>query len=201
MAFIPADQFPHNKVLSGTKVKLNDLDDNLKKVITLFNQKHNGYKLNPSEKSEGELMALSTIVTQHIYDYYIDEEDQEVEIKGPVATPAEVKAIVEEIKEEEKKPDAPVVEPTPEPIPDSTPTPEPATPTPQPVQVPDIEPANRNEKALYLLFKEGVTSGITRSMLKEKGFDTDLASIRGCKIGSYKLYKEFSDTTYNLDKI
>lgn len=205
MSFVPVENFPHNQIIASAKIKISDLDDNLKTTITAFNRKHNGYKMKPTENTEKELFALSNIISQNIVDYYVDDEDQTVDINANPITPADIKEIVKDIKEA-GTPDPVVVPPTTtpaaEPIISKLPDVEPPTPTPELTKpVEDPEPTNKNEKALFLLFKEGVTSGITKSMLKAKGFDTDHASIRGCRIGAYHLYKEFSETEYNLKKV
>jgi hypothetical protein len=210
MSYIQLDQFPHNQLIARTKKNVSDFDNNLKVVITSFNKKHNGYKLKATPAQEEELMALSHIITQNIYDYYVDEEDQNVDIKpGEEITPTEIKEIASDIKDadKEEKP-APVTPPVQVAPVDPAPAdpkpldpPAPAAPEQKPAPTGEPEPTNKNEKALYLLLKEGVSSGITKAMLKAKGFNTDIASIRGCKVGGYRLFKEFSDTTYNLEKV
>jgi hypothetical protein len=201
MAF-PIENFPHNQIIKKASVKVEELDEDLRILIASFTKKYNGYRLKESPSALREIEAFSNIIAQHIYDYHVDKEDQGIKIdKDEPITKEEIKEIVEEIREE-KKPE-PVVAPVPDK--DLTPDPEPAQkPEPEPIEPliqEDPEPSNRNEKALYLLLKEDHTSGITRSMLKEKGFDLDKASIRGCRIGSYMLYKEFSETTYHLKKV
>lgn len=197
------DQFPHNELIAESKIKVSDFDDNLKQVITDFNKKHQTYKSTKREDFLPSLKALSTLIMQNIYDYYVDKSDQEVKI-GDEPTKGEIKKVAKEIKEEIKDTPPGASDGKPEPVP--TPEPPTPTPTPQPVPTPtpeptEEEPSNTNEKALFLLKKEGIVEGITKAMLKEKGFDTGAwgpLGITGCRVGKYVLYKGFSDSTFKL---
>ncbi len=202
--------FAHNQLITESKVSVADFDDNLKLVITDFNKKYNTYAKLKKEEFLPSLHALSAVIMQNIYDYYVDKGDQEVSL-GANPTKTEIKKAAKDIKDE-------IADPTPDPAPapkpanpaapkpivtrkpkDPAPTPDPA-PAPAPIPQ-DPEPTNKNEKALFLLIKGGITENITKAMLKENGFDTGAwgpLGITGCRVGKYTLSKGFSDTTYKL---
>ncbi len=196
---VPQSEFPHNQIIEECKLKVSDFDDNLRTVITTFNKRYNDYLRHKKEVIFLELKATSTLISQNIYDYYVDKKDQETVIT-PDTTKKEVKEVIKEIKEEIKNPDPAPTPPTPAPEPKpADPTPAPPAPAPQ-----ENEPTNKNEKALYLIFKEGIFEGITISKLRENGFDTSSwgpLGVRGCRVGAYHLVKNFSDHVYKLSKV
>lgn len=211
---LPIDKFPHNQIIKGSNIQVSDLDDDLRLLLTDFTKRYNGYKMKPKEDMFKVLMATSNIISQNLYDYYVDKQDQDVKITPEKElTPKEVKEVIEDIKETAN-----------EPADNSTahtgaqsgnandgnggqtpPAPEPVEPAPNPIPEPEPEKFyNDNEKAMHLLFKEGKTEGITKAMLKEKGFDTSMfgpLSARGCKVGKYHLYKEPSESNYKLKQL
>jgi hypothetical protein len=188
-----ADQFLHNQVITGAKLNVSDFDTNLKTVITDFNKRLNAFNMKPTDAGLLSLQAQSRLIAQHIYDYYVDKDDQTADFMNTATTKVEIKEAIKEIKEESK-------DPKPEPKP-TDPNPAPIEPPAPPAPPAEEEPKNKNEKALHSLFSKGVKEGITKAMLKAEGFDTELASIRGCRVGKYNLHKSFSDTTYRLERI
>ncbi len=200
MEILPISQFPHNELITESKINVSDFDENLRLVITDFNKKYDTYRRLKQENLLITLKALSTIIMQNIYDYYVDKTDQDVKI-GAEPTKKVIKEVAKDIKEEikgEGKTPEPVKEPVATPPVIAPPVIPPVVP---PVVVEETEPTNKNELALFLLIKEKKTEAITIAMLKEKGFDVSSwgpLSMRGCNVGKYILYKRFSDTTFSL---
>lgn len=214
------EQFFHSQIITKCKINVSELSDDLRVMITDFNRRYNGFKLKPKEDNLKILTATSNLIGQNIYDYYVSEEDQTVDI-NPNVEPSkqDIKDVVADIKEEMNKPDGVEQNPPAAPVdPAGKPTsgpdpaaggetkpnePVPSQEPPKP-QEPEYVPANANDKALHDLFTKGVTENITMAMLKEAGFNTSSSgplSIRGCKTKGYHIYKEFSDKVFKLKKI
>ncbi len=200
------DSFPHNQVIAKSKINVNDLDDDIKVMMADFNKRYSGYKLKWSEANSKVLMATSNVLCQKIVDYYVEDEDQNVDI-NPASdlTPKDIKDIVKDIKDANDPAPAPAADPKPkagDPAPGANPAPNPApAANPDPIVPPaDEEPKNKNEKILHDLFKAGTTS-VTRNELSLLGLNMELVSIRGGKVGKYELKKEPSELTYKLSKI
>jgi ribosomal protein L12E/L44/L45/RPP1/RPP2 len=194
---VPAlESFPHNQIIAKSKINVAELDEDIKTMIADFIRRYQGYKLKWNETSERTLMATSNVICQNIYDYYVDKEDQEVVITTATElNPVEIKEVIKDIKDANEPAPAPAPNPaTPAPAAESTPKTDPI-PTPA-----DEAPKNKDEKILHDLFTGG-TTGITRSELSKAGFDTELVSIRGGRVGKYELRKEPSELTYKLSKI
>lgn len=204
----PIDDFPHNQIIKGCKINVAEFDDNLRIAIADFIKRHGAYKLKGSEATLKVLTATSNIISQNIVDYYVDDEKQKVEITPSTElTPVEVKEVIKEVKEaikEENEPPviAPVVSPVNPPV--SKTEPKPGDPAPAATPAPPAaaeEFKNKNEKILHDFFTAGKVDNISKVELAKAGFDTSLASIRGCKVGKYELKKEFSDPFYTLKKV
>jgi hypothetical protein len=197
------ESFPHYQIVAKAKVNMADLDDDLKNMIADFIKRYHGFKLKWNEASERILMSTSNVITQNIVDYYVEDENQKVDIKPTSElTGEEIKEIVKEVKEgikAEDNPPAPANEP-PAPAPVNPPAGNPPAPAPPAPAAGEEAPKNKNEKILHDLFTEGKTE-VTKAMLSPLGFDTDLISIRGGKVGKYQLKKEPSEPTYKLTKI
>ncbi len=199
------NDFPHSQIIAQTKINIPDLDHDIRTTLTDFNKRYTFWSIKKNDQAKLEtLLSLSNILSQSIYDYYVDKDNQEVEIKNsePISK-KEVKVIVEDIKEEKKIEDTPPVSVTKEEI---TPPAAAASPAadPLPPAAPiETEPTNKNEKALYNILKQKAEN-ITIADLRAAGFDTNPLGplgIRGCKVGKYKLHKEFSDHVFKLEKI
>lgn len=219
MALLAVGDYPHNIIIEDSKISVSDLSDDIRIAIQDFIKRHRGYSLKEGQDSGRVLMAYSNLIAQRIYDYYVDDKDQSVEIEGGEApSKKEIKEIVKDIKEseqEEEEVEAP--KPAETPIVESTvivttaesiigPAPAAAdpAPTPEPEPAPVVIPTSRNEKALFDLFSANISENITTDMLKEKGFNTGTTgplSIRGCKVGDYRLSKDFSEKVYKLSKV
>ncbi len=205
------NDFPHSQIIAQAKINIPDLDSDIRILLTDFNKRYTGWKMKENPDGMKVLMAQSNLISQNIYDYYVDKQDQEVEIKNsePISK-KEVKEIVEEIKEEVKSeqlivksdnvpPVSVVKEEITTPVAAASPAADPLPPA-APIET---EPTNKNEKALYNILKQK-SEGITISDLRSAGFDTSPLGplgIRGCKVGKYKLHKEFSDHVFKLEKI
>ncbi len=205
----PIEDFPHNQIIKGSKINVQELEDDLRTMIADFIRRYNGYKIKGTADSLKVLMATSNIITQNIVDYYVDEDKQKVDIT-PAAdlTPVEVKEVIKEVKEaiveekEELKIESEKLKnPAPAAAPAGTPPNPPAAGTEPPAPAPAEEFKNKNEKILHDLFTAGKVSDISKAELAKAGFDTSLASIRGCKVGRYQLQKEFSEPFYKLTKV
>ncbi len=206
------NDFPHSQIIAQAKINIPDLDSDIRILLTDFNKRYTGWKLKENPQGLEVLMAQSNMISQNIYDYYVDKGDQEVEItKDEIISKKEVKEIVEEIKEEKKIDNGELIIDNKEKTPPvsvskegTTPPADapPATPLP-PAPPTEVEPTNKNEKALYNILKQKAEN-ITIADLRAAGFDTSPLGplgIRGCKVGKYKLHKEFSDHVFKLEKI
>ncbi len=206
---------PHVALIAKAEIKKRDFNNDLNNMIASFDRRFSEwckfnskkYELNDEKamKAYETFLSESTIIAQHIYDYFVEEEDQ-------IAQPSVVQAaaqIQDAIADPAPATDPPPVSPvTPsDPVnatPASPPIP-PATPSdPPPAANADPEPDETNERALHKLYKEGKLTEISRETLKSAGFNTswwgDLQST-GQRCGKYRLYKEKSERLYSLEKI
>lgn len=192
------ESFPHNQIIAKSKINVAELDEDIKTMIADFIKRYQGYKLKWNEASERTLMATSNIISQNIYDYYVDKEEQEVVITPSTElNPVEIKEVIKDIKEANEPAPTPAIPATPAPAPAATES----LPKTDPIVVSTNEvPKNKDEKILHDLFTAG-TINITRGELSKAGFDTELVSIRGGRVGGYELRKEPSELAYKLSKV
>lgn len=198
------DEYPHQALMKKAGLKIEDLDTDLQTVIKDFDERKRFAK---NEGTMTKLSAHSALITQAIYDYYVDDEEQSVVInEEPTAT--QVDKIADEIKEEIKEDTTPIETPT-GPTGDSapvTPAPEQAessgsdlgneTPTapeqtPEPSK-PDLTPvqlATGDEGVIESLYTQGKTTMVTRKELKAAGLNTGMFGKLGATGAYYGKYK------------
>ncbi len=221
---------PHIALIAKSEIKKKDFDTNLQNLLDAFerrfaqwkNQKLKRYEAGDpiAVKSYDVMVSESTIIAQHIYDYFVEEEDQ-IDNSGTDKLDAStVNKMADQIKDNKDTPPENNTPPPP-PIPD----PETIIVDTPPAKVPEVklddvkdpeppkvdtkvaddpEPEDSDEKVLHKFFKEGKLSGISKAMLHKEGFDTGFfgnLTSKGQTCGKYRLYKESNEEFYNLKKI
>ncbi len=212
------EQLPHIALIAKAEIKKKEFSADLTNTLNSFERRYDGWwNMNKKKYEVQDPVALksyetytseSTLIAQHIYDYFVEESEQ-------VGDPT-IAQMATQIKEEIQGDNAPPVEPvvtppatepitTPEPvaIPPVEPIVPPVTPEPaKPVTPDEPEPDGKDERVLARLFKEGVTTGITKALLAEKGLDvgfwSDLTST-GMTAGKYRLIGK--NGIYTLEKL
>lgn len=182
-------QFPHIILINKSGIKLRELSQDVKNSMETFQRRLVGWKMKRSQDSLKFLISDSEILAQHIYDYFVESEDQEAET-GNIEEMAQE---IIEAKEEENAIVEPVIAPVIEPI-------VPAS-QPEEIALPKQQPLSRNEQALESLLAQGITDDITVKMLRDAGLDTSMfgnLGSRGGKWGKYVLSKSLSDATFKL---
>lgn len=231
------ETFAHIILIAKADIKKKDFDTNLNNAIASFDRRWNSWKGIQSKKYEAGdhnakkaldvLNSESEILAQHIYDYFVEEEEQ-VDDPSVAKMASQIKEVIDEpVKEPEPtkekdepepiKPEPtksePVATPEPEPLPEPPKEPviEPA-PVAEPEPAPPAEPptpeepypSDSDEKALHQLFKEGKVTELSRKALGAAGLDvsfwSDLTST-GMKCGKYRLHKKAREEFYTLEKI
>ncbi len=124
------DQFPHLVLIAKAEIKKKDFSEDLREHIASFERRFNTWKGQQQKRYEANdplaiksfkaLVSESTIIAQHIYDYFVEEEDQ-------VVNPT-VDKVVDQIKDAIDNPE-PTPAPAPEPIPEPVKEPEPIPPS------------------------------------------------------------------------
>ncbi len=199
------EQFPHNHLIAAKKIGLSSLDEDLRIILTDFNKRYNGYLMKKNPDTLKVLLAHSNKITQELYDYYVEPEEQKVDISpNKPITGQDIKNIVKDIKDNEAIDNGELIIDNSKKQPINTPAPvvksEEKKETLTPAQD-DFKPSGKNEAALHELYKAKRTEGISRKELSESGFDISTwgpLGVRGCKVGRYRLSKEFSDTLFKL---
>jgi hypothetical protein len=172
------NKFPHIVLINNADVKRKDLSGGILHFIADFEKSYKGYMLKPTELGLQKLKEKSDVIAQHIYDYFVEDDEQ---IDDP-----SVAQMVNQVK------DAVNDEPAPNPA-----------PNPAPAPIDDFTPENKDESILHELFKSNITT-VTKDFLKEKGFNTSMWGRLNSKGAIYKTYfivpvKLFS-TTYTINK-
>lgn len=217
---------PHITLIATAEIKKKEFDDKLTNVISSFDKRfETWFKMSEKTYERGEVKAVkayetfideSTIIAQHIYDYFVEDDEQ--------IDDATVNQMADQIKEVINEPPpntdpAPNNEPPKEPVEpvapkepiqnvdpppvDTTVSPTPPVTDPPPVEEKE-EFSSKNEEVLARLYKQGKLTEISKKLLKEEGFDTswwgNLEST-GQKCGKYALSKRTTEEFYNLTKI
>ena len=215
------ETLPHIALIAKADIKKKEFSVGLNSTINVFEGRFNAWHKSFRKRYEDgnqdaidrydSFVAESEILAQHIYDYFVEDEEQDDsssidnkadQIKDAIDDDDDGKPVIEPI--------IPAVEPivTPPIVtpPIVEPVIEPIEPIIEPTK-PVVEPekaSSKSEQILSDLFKEGIVSGITKEILRAKGFDTsfwgDLSST-GQKCGKYRLSKKVNDELYNLEKI
>jgi outer membrane biosynthesis protein TonB len=213
------ETFPHLVLIAKAEIKKKDFSEDLREHIASFERRFNTWKGQQQKryeagdplavKSHKALVSESTILAQHIYDYFVEEDDQTNSTNINVVAD-QIKDAIQNPEPEPAKTPEPTTTPTPKVEPVAEPVSEPKTePTPEPKateSTPASEPESDSddEKALDKLFKAGTLTGISKDMLRREGFDvgfwSDLTST-GCKCGKYQLFKASKEEFYNLKKV
>ena len=215
------ETLPHIALIAKADIKKKEFSVGLNSTINVFEGRFNAWHKSFRKRYEDgnqdaidrydSFVAESEILAQHIYDYFVEEDEQD----DSASIDNKADQIKDAIDDDDGKPviepvipavepivtppivEPPIVEPVIEPI---------IEPIIEPV-IPIVEPekaSSKSEQILSDLFKEGIVSGITKEILRAKGFDTsfwgDLSST-GQKCGKYRLSKKVNDELYNLEKI
>ncbi len=232
---------PHIALIAKSDIKKKDFDSKLHNVISSFDRRFDAWIRIGAKKYEEEDAAAvkayetfvdeSHIIAQHIYDYFVDDEDQLDEptvnqmadqikdsIDEPVSDPVPVDkkepvTTVDPVTNPEPVKTATDNDPTPQTKPADNIAPETApeikpAPTPNPAPAASTDPeeqfSSQEEKVLAAFFKQGKIAGISKADLKEAGFDTSWwgnLQSTGQKCGKYRLFKRTSEPLYNLEKL
>jgi hypothetical protein len=204
------NDFPHIQLLKESGKKFLDLSADIKTLLTDFESKFKNWNIKKSPAGLEVLQAQSRILSQNIYDYFVDEEDQSIE--NAPATTEELLIAANEIKAaEDHKEDVviPVVIaasatpilnslglPAVEPVITSTLVPlEPVLPI-EPVESKPSPYNTGPDKAINILFEQGKEI-VTKEELKAAGFNTSFSgplSYRGCETHFFKLIKTDNDS-------
>ena len=205
------ETLPHIALIAKADIKKKEFSVGLNSTINVFegrfNAWHKSFRKRYDEGNQDAIdrydsfVAESEILAQHIYDYFVEDEEQDdsasIDDKAN-----QIKDAIDDNDDDGK----PIIEPVIEPIAESIVTPPIVEPVIEPIE-PAVEPekaSSKSEQILSDLFKEGIVSGITKEILRAKGFDTsfwgDLSST-GQKCGKYRLSKKVNDELYNLEKI
>ncbi len=206
-------EFPHEILINNAKVKIKALGPGIQAMIDDFRKKHKAWNINKDAKQLEVLKDQSSVISQHMYDYYVEDDDQaenpslseiiedvKEEIQGTPAeaTPAEVREQVAEVIAIQSAPNplpveaAPAAEPVQAPVaasPAPAPNPEPVPAvTAEVKEVPADSPVkDKNEKVLEKLFAAG-TIKLSRKELGDAGFNTGSFGPLGSRGAFFKYY-------------
>lgn len=181
-------QFPHIQLLNNKEIKFKELPDSIKTSIAGFQKRHTGWKMQKSPKALEILKVDSTILAQHIYDYFVEEEDQN-------AKTGDTTQMIKDIKDG-GTPNNPVPN-NGNNLPDNSKASQGKEPTERKI--------SKDEQALKTLHESGKIAEIKKEDLIaanfECGFFSALSSSGTSWIGIYKLVREkntLSYATYSL---
>lgn len=211
------DNLPHVVLINKADIKKKHFSEDLNNALAAFERRFTSFKGLQLKKYEaGEegakrayqsLVSESTILAQHIYDYFVEDDEQKND--------ASIQVMADQIKDnlaeganagdgsqvqgdgQDKKPD--------ETPPSDAGKQGEGLSDKQSKPAADAEESfsSNDEKVLAKLFKEGKVTGISRKMLSDAGFDTgfwsDLKST-GQRCGKYRLFKKTFEEFYNLEK-
>jgi|GEM_PF-6707035 len=205
------EDFPHIILIAKADIKKRDFDTNLNNAIASFERRWASWKGIQLKKYEAGdynskkalevLTSESEILAQHIYNYFV-EDDEQVEDASVSKMADQIKDVIDE----------PVANSVKDSKLNTTPTvddlvPEPTHSDNEPITTPiadDSEPDDSDEKVLHKLFKEGKVKDLSKRALGDAGLDisfwSDLTST-GMKCGKYRLHKKAKEEFYNLEKI
>jgi hypothetical protein len=214
------ETLPHIALIARADIKTKEFSAGLNSTINVFERRFNSWHKSFRKRyDEGNQDAIngydsffaeSEILAQHIYDHFVEDDEQDdsasIDDKADQIKDAIIDDVIP-VTEPVIEPVIPINEPIIEPV---IPVTEPVIPVVEPIiepVIPIVEPekaSSKSEQILSDLFKEGIVSGITKEILRAKGFDTsfwgDLSST-GQKCGKYRLSKKVNDELYNLEKI
>jgi hypothetical protein len=197
------EKLPHEILIEKAKIDVSTLPSEIQNAIALLKSTLIGAKARRDNTRIDQIKANSEIISRHIYDYYVDEDDQNVDDAG--SSPASAAADIIEAVEENKSAGTEVSvdgsqDATIEPVETKwTPANNP------PAELKVDEPRNQNERALANLVSKGLVTNVSKTILRQHGFDTGFTgplSFSGCRCGKYSLVpsgkNDQGDKIYNI---
>ena len=183
------DQFPHVVLLKQSEIKFKELDEVVKLNIESFEKSFKTWQTKKDPGMLSQLKARSQMIAQHIWNYFVEEEEQ-------TAQEGDIAAMAEDIKNANEN--------TATGNNSTIPAKNPGAPGSQ-TGAPEAnaKPLSKDEQALKNLFEKGIVTSITLDMLNKEGFNIGMSSKlgrRGCVVGNYELVR-MDSSTYNLKKI
>jgi hypothetical protein len=200
------DKLPHEILIEKAKIDVSTLPKEIQDSIALLKSALIGAKARRDNTRIEQIKANSEIISRHIYDYYVDEEDQNVDDAGvsPVSAAADIIEAAEENKSSGTQvPVAGSKDATVKPVANVIATVKPVENPPAELKV--DEPRNQNERALANLVAKGIVTNVSKTILRQHGFDTGFTgplSFSGCRCGKYSLVpsgkNDQGDKIYNV---
>jgi hypothetical protein len=188
------EKLPHEILIEKAKIDVSTLPKEIQDSIALLKSALIGAKARRDNTRIEQIKANSEIISRHIYDYYVDEEDQNVDDAG--SSPASAAADIIEAAEENKSAgtQVPVAGSKDAKVKETT-----------PANIKVDEPRNQNERALANLVAKGIVTNVSKTILRQHGFDTGFTgplSFSGCRCGKYSLVpsgkNDQGDKIYNI---
>lgn len=181
-------QFPHIQLLNKTGIKIKELSEDVKVSVAAFEKSYKGFVMNKSQKTLTNLQSQSKIIAQHIYDYFVEDDEQN-------AKPGDTNQMIKDIKDG-GTPNNPIPN-NGNNLPDNSKASQGKEPTERKI--------SKDEQALKTLHDSGKVAEIKKEDLIaanfECGFFSALSSSGTSWIGIYKLVREkntLSYATYSL---
>jgi hypothetical protein len=190
------DKLPHQILIEKAKIDVSALPSEIKESISFVEGAFKGAKLRKEDARMAQIRSNSEIISRHIYDYYVDEEDQNVDDAG--TSPVSAAADIIEASEENQN-----TSPKVQVDGDQDATVKPSADDNANIAV--DAPRNPNERALANLVSKGLVTNVSKTILRQHGFDTGLMgplSFSGCRVGKYSLVpagkNDQNDKVYNI---
>lgn len=175
-----ANQFPHLVLINQSGLKLRELSVDVKNAMGAWERSYKGWGMKKSPQGLEVLISQSKVISQHIYDYFVEEDDQ-------TAKPGDVTQMAEDIKDtkDDEGANGPAAGSEPVLVDEKVVK----TPT---KEVKTEKKLSSDETALKTLFEQGKVENISIADLKTVNFGLGIfgqLTRNGCRVGEYELIR------------